>query len=255
MSEYNAIEKNSLNGHPFPVSVEFSAKGDLFCVHSTPISVLEVIDLLPSRTYLLFNIDTNEYDELATVPLSRVANDCSSFIRKIDDEVLLMSQEQIIKLLNHVSHYNFNLIDVDESISDELVLRILELTDKVGDSTVIDKSDSEVYLNSHDDCYLYIETKDRTLAEQLILLQIKTLVTTIGNKTIAEVTFDPQEILLNDPLSLVIPQIPKEEPGKVTWNILEGTFKDFVYEKAMRDSGLRLVLAGTDLNIENVPSE
>jgi len=211
---------------------------------------------LPPSTFLLFNVDTNEFNESGMDTLSQIANRASSCIRKIDDEILLMSKEQIIDLLKIGSHYNFNLIEVEGSIDEEKVIRILDLSEKSREGTVVDKTDSEIYMNSHDDCYLYIETKDKTFAEQLISRQFETLVTTIVPIQVEQLNFDPREIMLRVPLSVVIPQIHHKEDRKIIWKILEGTFKDFVYEKELPDSGLRLVLTGSNLEIErSVASE
>jgi hypothetical protein len=255
MLEDEALKVNSLNGDPFPVTIAYSENENLFRVYLTPLSVAEMADLLPETSFLVFNVDTNEFDESGSVTLSQAADRYSNFVKKFDDEILLMGKEQVIQLLLNVGHYNFNLIALEESIDVDKVLQVLDLAKRFGETTVVDKVGSQLYLNSHDDCYLYLETNDRTLAEKLISLQIRTLIGVYLAISPDELTFSSGDLIKNCPLSIVIPQVAEEKGGRVFWQILDGTFKDYVYGQNLRESGLKLVLSGTGVQIEKVRSD
>jgi hypothetical protein len=256
MPEDRAIDVNSLNGNPFPVIIEYSVKENSFSVHLAPLSVAEVADLLPAAYFLIFNVDTHDFDGSGIATLSKTEDNPSAFIKKFDEEILLMTKEQVISFVNSVGHYNFNLLAVEAGIDVEKILQVLELAEAgMSESTIIDKLDSELYLNSHDDCYLYVETNDKSLVERLVSLQIKTLVATHSKRSVSELRFDASELTGKGRLSVVIPPMIEFSEGRVSWKVLDGTFKDFVYGKEMPDIGLRLVLAGVEIEIEKVRSD
>jgi hypothetical protein len=253
MSESRAVEINSLKARPFPITVDFSVKENFYCVFLTPMSVSEIIDLLPYNTFLIFNVDTYEFANSKALPLSDVVNKCSGYLTKFDEETLLMDKEQIVKFLDDVSHYNLCLIDAAEKIEIDKVIQIIDLADKLNELTVIEETKSNFFLSSHDDCYFYFETNDENLAYDLISLQIKTLVSTSLNQAINELQFDPGELLTKNEISIVIPQNPVKTVGKVFWKIFEGTFRDFVYREEKTESKQALVYYETnkEIKIEN----
>lgn len=233
MTSKNAIDINLLNGNQFPVTIEYSSKNGIYCVYLTPISVREVIRLLPEDTFLIFNVDTNESDGGS---LDNTCENYSSFLKVFDGETLLMTRQQVIELLNNVDHYNFHLISVREDIDIDSVIQIIDISDKWNVATVIDKTNSEIFISSHDDCYLYIETNDEKLAEQLVALQIEALVNTVST-SMSELKADIQELIATRPFSVVIPRTFKENSEEITWKILEGSFKNFVHGESLVPSG------------------
>lgn len=237
MTNSTAINVNSLNGNPFPVAIEYSQKEGVYCLYLTPISVGEIFDFLPGDIFLVFNVDSNEFDGTGSISLIDVCKNHSSFVKAFDNETLLMRKEQIISLLNHVGHYNFHLISAKEDMDLDSVIQVIDISDKWNDATVIDKTNSEIFISSHDDCYLYLETKDKELAEQLISLQIKTLVKTVSTKPMSDLTIKAQEFITINPLSIVIPRTLEEDNEHISWQILEGSFKNFVYGEEMSPIG------------------
>src|SRR4051794_40008854 len=112
MSEKRAIDTNSLNGNAFPVNIDFSSKRGVWRVFFVPLSVLEVIDFISQETFLVFNVDHYNYVDLKTLSLEEVASNHSAYLKKFDDETLLMDKKSVTRLLREMPHYNFCLIDI-----------------------------------------------------------------------------------------------------------------------------------------------
>lgn len=251
ISENRAININSLNGNSFPVTVEFGKANEVYRIYLTPISILEVIDLIPLNTFLVFNVDANEYyDGLKSFTLKQLADKYSSYLKTFDEETLLISKESLIQLLNKISHYNFCLIDAGAETEIDKVIQIIDLADKWNEKTVINELSASIFLSSHDDCYLYLETSDENLALELIGLQIKILVSTISNCSINGLKLNSKDLIIKDEFSIVIPQNPIKTFGRVSWKILEGTFKDFVYSKELDESEFEVAYYESTSNVK-----
>jgi len=256
MSKKRAIEVNSLSARPFPITVDFSVKENFYRVFLTPISVSEIMESLPYQFFLIFNVNSYEFDMSRELTLSEIVNERSSYLTKFDEETLTMEKKQVVKLLEEVSHYNFCLIDAVKEIEIDDVIQIIDLADKFSELTVIKETNSNFFLSSHDDCYLYFETNDKNLAFKLISLQIKILVSIFSNQPTYKLNFEPSELIIKDEVSIVIPQNPTETSEKVSWKIFEGTFKDFVYREEMPKSKFDLVYlkSNNEIKIEKVRS-
>jgi hypothetical protein len=252
-----AININSLNGNDFPINIEFAKINEVYRIYLMPISVLEIIDLIPLNIFLVFKVDTNNFDGLKPTTLRTFAEKYSSFLTDFDEETLLMDKESIVQLLENISHYNFSLIDADREINIDEVIQIIDLSDKWNEKVVIDELSANVFLSSHDDCYLYLETNNENVALELIARQIKILIATITNCSLDELNFDPKELIFQNDFSIVIPQNPTINFNRNIWKIFDGTFKDFIYSKEMAESKYSLVYYETDnlIKIEKVRSD
>lgn len=240
-SKNRAININSLNGNSFPVTIEFAKTNNIYRIYLTPISVLEMINLISLNTFLVFNVDANEFDEgLKSFNLKQLADKYSAYLKAFDEETLLMNKEEFVQLLDEISHYNLCLIDVGMETNIDKAIQIIDLADKWNEKTIIDELSANVFLSSHDDCYLYLETNNRNLAIELIALQIKILVATISDCSVDNLELNPKDVILKNEFSIVIPQNPIKISERITWKIFEGTFKDFVYSKEMNESEFEL---------------
>lgn len=257
MSKNRAIEINSLSARPFPITVDFSVKENFYRVFLTPISVSEIIELLPYQLLLIFNVNSYEFDISRELTLFEIVNERSSYLTKFDEETLLMEKKQVVKLLEEVSHYNFCLIDAVKEIGIDDVIQLIDLADKFNELTVIKETDSNFFLSSHDDCYFYFETNNKKLAFELVSLQIKILVSKFSNQQTDKLNFEPSELIIKDEFSIIIPQNPIETAEKVFWKIFEGTFKDFVYREEMPESKFNLVYSklNNEIKIEKVRND
>ena len=250
ISENRAININLLNGNSFPVNIEFKKVNEIYRIYLMPISILEIMDLISQDTFLVFNVDANEYDESKAITLKSLAEKYSSYSKAFDEETLLIGKQSLVRLLNEISHYNFCLINTDKEIELEEVIQIIDVADKWDDINVTGEVNANIFLSSHDDCCVYFETNDENLALELIGLQIKILVSTVTNFTLDKMKFNPKELVMKDEFSIVISQNPVEISQRITWAILEGTFKDFVYSKEMNKSEFELVYEKLNGNIK-----
>lgn len=253
-----AININSLNGNSFPVTIEFAKTNNIYRIYLTPISVLEMINLLSLNIFLVFNVDANEYDEgLRSFTLKQLADKYAAYLKAFDEETLLMNKEELVQLLDEISHYNLCLIDAGIDTNLDKAIHIIDLADKWYEKTIINELSANVFLSSHDDCYLHLETNNRNLAVELIALQIKILVATISDCSFDSLELNINDVILEDEFSIVIPQNHIKTSERITWKIFEGTFKDFVYSKEMKESKFELSFyeSNRDIKIEKVRSD
>lgn len=246
---------NSLNGSDFPVGIEFSVQNGIYKVYLLPLSVLEVIDFIRRETFLVFNVDANEYDGIRPLTLAEIVSEYSSFIAEFDEETLLIDRKSVIELLNEISHYNFCLIDVEREIDIDQVIEIIDLSAQPFEITITDRVGANVFLSSHDDCYLYVETKDAHFALDLISLLIKTLVSTVSNIQPSDLKFNPKELTDHEKFSVIIPQNPVKTPAGTNWKIFDATFKDYIYNSETIKSDAELIYSETDQTIHIKKSE
>lgn len=240
ISKNRAININSLNGNSFPVGIEYAKVNEVYRIYLMPISILEIMDLIPFDTFLVFNVDANEYDSFKPVTLKTLAENYSNYLKIFDEETLLINKENLIQLLSEISHYNFCLIDTEKEIDIDKVIQIIDLADKWNELNITKEVDANMFLSSHDDCYLYLETTDENLALKLIELQIKILVATTTDCSINELKFNPKELITKNEFSIIIPQNSTKTDEQTNWEILEGTLKEFVYSKQMSKSEFEL---------------
>lgn len=250
MIERRAITINSLNGSPFPTNINFSLKNGVYSVYLIPVSVLEVMNFINQDSFLVFNVDHYEHNDGKPRSLAEVVSKHSIYQIKFDEETLVMDRKSVIRLLDEIAHYNFCLIDVEPQIEIDKVIEIIDFVDKWNETTIIDRVGSNIFLSSHDDCYLHIETSNENLALNLISSQIKILVSTVLNCSINDLKFNPKELAPQAEFSIMIPQNSVKTPERTTWKIYNATYRDFIYNPESIESTLELVYFEADKTIK-----
>lgn len=224
-TEHRAIDKNFLNGNPFPVNINFSLKDNFYSVHLTPMSISEIFEFIPQNTFLIFDVDY-EVLKLRLMNLSDVVEKYSSYLKKFCDETLLIDKKSLRKLLDEISHHNFCLIDAETDIDVTEVSQIVRCADRSNELTVIREVGRNFFLSSHDDCYLYFETNDEDLSRELISRQIKTLVSTGVKCPLDTLKFNSDDLITRNEFSIMIFQNPVKTQKEVRWKIFDGTFRE-----------------------------
>ncbi len=80
-----------------------------------------------------------------------------------DRDVIVIRTTELRALLADVGHYNLSLLDMpaeaDEDRALDCVLKALDIDWRKGESVLQSLCHSDVFLSSHDDCYLHVESR------------------------------------------------------------------------------------------------
>ena len=181
MTDPSAFESNSLSGlqGPFPLSFELQRHSrELFSTYVQAQRVATLVDLLNGtdfRRLCVFGVDHFEFvpETNALVSLRDVAREGDLQFEAVDADTLVLDLDALKKLLDRIAHYNLSLFDVPDAWSlIDVEEAVLVLREPSSDYRILDAlPDSDLYINSHDDCYLYAECRTESLvADQLATL-------------------------------------------------------------------------------------
>jgi len=131
--------------------------------------------------------------------LEGIAAEAGVGLTTLDPEVHLMKTAQLPRLLERFEHYNLALLDVPSTFTpDEAYQAVLDSAECLGHASppvLHFARRSSLFLHSHDDCYLYLETRsrERALAHGARLLQ--EYVAALAGGAAGEVAPPPVEVL------------------------------------------------------------
>ncbi len=176
----NAFSINCLIGMSFPFSYEVEKDGEVFGLYIYPTQLFSLADIFEKYAQeflVVFDIDHYWSDEVKGFPhisaFSRFAKSQEIEFIEYDEETIGFEKKFLTKLLTDFSHYNFNFFDSTTAPSFEQVYEdyfICKSHDWKIDKKLLPKlNSSKLYVSSHDDCYLYLETKDINLLVLLVI--------------------------------------------------------------------------------------
>jgi hypothetical protein len=188
----NAFTINRLGNNPFPFSVKILRK-EVIETYSYPIAIKDILDtLLPfiQNDIVVFDTDTNDYKELfdgnhTNYSLTEIANDLSISFKCIDKEIIKLNKANFIKLIHGIEHYNLHFFDIaPNSDDDEIIDWYINYLGKrdTGFNYLPTLKSSSIYVDSHDDCYFYLETTSIDPVLRIIQESLSTFTETIINK-------------------------------------------------------------------------
>jgi hypothetical protein len=175
ISEDNAFMINLLGGGFFPFSAEVSQNEGVWRLQICAQRVLDLCDLLVKHggeACALFGVGQfSLIDEVsgAALPLSRTAEELGVPARVIDEETIVVPSVLLFKLLCGFSHYELNLFDLPADWTEEQVIRqVLEVQGDDGQGALLARLPaSRVFLSSHDDCYLTLESTSEVVPREV----------------------------------------------------------------------------------------
>ncbi len=160
------INQLGLRGSPFPLSATFRQDVDgVFHISLFPLSVQEIADLLLNRvqdTCAVFDVDLHSYCGSHQHSLEEVLEELEVSHDRLRPNCVTLSKSGLEKLIGEVGHYNFHMIDLPTGLgADDIAEMRPILKDHDQREAMLPKvHGSRVFLDTHDDCYLYVESRD-----------------------------------------------------------------------------------------------
>jgi hypothetical protein len=187
----NAFTINRLMGPdgsmPFPFSAKAYSEIEGVCALSLHAqAVVDLSDLFQDfETIAVFDVSHHTYD-LETnreMPLANTVNVEKVECRTVDVDTVLIQGSALSELLVDFSHYNLHILDMPKDPPDDLVivsvLKCQEYQWGETDRLLYELPDSRVFLDSHDDCYLYLESRDLRLLKKAFSRMLQIYVGTV----------------------------------------------------------------------------
>jgi hypothetical protein len=168
----NAFTINRLVGPGGPMPFPFGARAygktrGVYALYLHAQAVIDLSDLLQDFEMIaVFDVSHHTYDEETNreIPLAKTAVAEEVESRVVDLDTILIPGSALTELLLEFAHYNLHILDMPKDPSDDSVvvsvLKYHEYKWSETDRLLHRLPDSRVFLDSHDDCYLYLESRD-----------------------------------------------------------------------------------------------
>ena len=167
-----SFKRNHLYGHsgPFPLGFRLLADGpSVWVAYLHAQSIEEIADILVrhAKEWLcVFEVAHYCYDmQKRQVALEEIAKDSGLSPMVPDTDVILIKNSELRTLLSGFSHYNLLLLDFAEGTREitalEGALRAVDTPQSLAERILDHVERSSVFISSHDDCYIYVETRSR----------------------------------------------------------------------------------------------
>jgi hypothetical protein len=200
------INRLGLAGSLFPFGTEVTKKGSVNRIFLYAQRVIDLCDLIEkhvSNNLVIFGVEqASQFDKFTkkAMSLEGLASTSNVLFSAIDSETIVLPKEYLLPLLSIFSHYNLSLFDIgkgwNESQVISQVLTCHEHDWRSQDSILSKLPESRLFLHSHDDCYLTIETYDSHITKDVFIRALQLYSGTLLAKK------------LN--FSYVIPDFPKD---------------------------------------------
>jgi hypothetical protein len=177
-----AVNGVGSGGAPFPLSFSVREANGSWIVHATAARAAELADVLThtaSDTIVVVDLATTSFldDEYVQWRPSRIAAEqgincevhvlgvLASGVVGLSEEALVLSRDDLPRFLAGWSPYELTLVDVPGTPSSERLDEIaLTLGTSAYDEPVLPSLvDSHLWFSGHDDCYVAVESTDRTV--------------------------------------------------------------------------------------------
>ncbi len=167
----HAFQINHLQGYAgfFPLGFELADMGQGIWrayLHAQAVAdAAEILALHAKERIIVFDVNHHWYDHngQGMVTLDEIAKRQSVSSLALDKDVIVVPTARLPALLANFDHYNMSILDVgvnvDEDRMVDSVLKAMDIQWGKGESVLQLVSDSDMFLCSHDDCYLYVESR------------------------------------------------------------------------------------------------
>jgi hypothetical protein len=164
----HAFQINQLHGFSglFPLGFSLSERGQgVWSADLHAQSVAEAAEVLPwyaNDRLCIYDVADCSYMR-GEVSLVEAAKGQGITISAPDRDVILIGTTDLPALLANFRHYDMSLLDmgrdVDEDTALGYVLAAMDVDRRKGESVLHVVRGSDLFLHSHDDCYLYVESR------------------------------------------------------------------------------------------------
>lgn len=159
--------------------------GEVWRLAAMPLELLQISDILLAQAHpllLLFHTaHACAFDPLTQQELSlaQLAHEATPDSRALDANSVAIPSAQLIPLLEDCTFFNFRMCDLEHFDEETAIAGVLMIEDQRFEQPVLPRLPlSSLYFDSHDDCYIYLETRRRDCARQVAVRAFQTYVGT-----------------------------------------------------------------------------
>jgi hypothetical protein len=205
----NAFTINRLAGLggsiPFPFGAKAYREREGVCALSLHTqAVVDLSDLFQDfETIAVFDVSHYTYDQETNreIPLANMVEIEKVECRNVDQDTVLIKGSALGELLMDFGHYDLHILDMPKDPPDDLVVvSVLKYHEYQRGETYLlqELPDSRVFLDSHDDCYLYLESRDLRFLKKAFSRMLQIYVGTVLFEEVGfegEITEVPKNVL------------------------------------------------------------
>jgi hypothetical protein len=175
----NAFARNQAVGFgkTFPFEIRFKETDGHFALSVCALRVIDICDILEQNgidELCVFDVSHNCYYQTGgNVFLTEYAEELNIHYTVIDSNTITLSLTQFVKFLSLIEHYDLHAFGLAKNWTQaqviDAVINAMEHQHDRGGILLSTLTDIDLYLDSHDDCYMYLETQDQTLLKEIII--------------------------------------------------------------------------------------
>jgi hypothetical protein len=169
----NALTINTFGDDvPFPAAASMRTSNDVHSAYLTGIRLVDLLAILPRHCdpLMLFAVDRNDYfvkgSEITDLHVDHALQNLGIEPLHSDDDAYVLRRDDLERILREINHYNAKLLDgitPGEDLSDSWVTAQTHNWNADGPLLCRLGASSTLYIDSHDDCYAYVEAREPTL--------------------------------------------------------------------------------------------
>jgi hypothetical protein len=185
----NAFSMNRHSGNFFPFCAAPKRWDNIYTFNIYPININDLIDLIKVYAQpiaVIFDVDHSRLsdDGEAFLTLTEVASHFSIEHDSFGSDIVSVAKEKLDSLipeLESYNHYNLHLLDLAQIPSEEEMIEyyFAYYDHKLETPLLKQLNCATLYLDSHDDCYLYIETRELDFLKAILARAIQIYIGTI----------------------------------------------------------------------------
>ncbi|MBI9051825.1 MAG: hypothetical protein JEZ00_20580 [Anaerolineaceae bacterium] len=182
-----SINKLGLEGTPFPLGVSCNQSDTgVFSMYLYPQRLVDMFDLLHGfEMCIVFGVGhklSNPNHPQHTLNLAEIVDSVAIDCTVVDANTIAISTGELMRLLSILPQHDLCMFDMPRNSSqDDVITNMLnydEVKLRKNRSQLPHLTNSSVFLNSHDDCYLTLESYDTGLLQQVFERALQTYVGT-----------------------------------------------------------------------------
>ena len=200
----------STGASKFPLVYAYRDFGDYYSLNISVISLDEIVDIVQKYAHekiMIFAVD-HYLDSI-----SEIADDYGVRHFKYDNDNIIISKRDLKELIDF-AHYNFKLLDANFEINEMEYLELLEkIQNNKYEKVEKDIANSNIWIDIHDNCFLYTESKSKKYLNEIKERSIESLIKSNINSDDSNIELDETvtKILVENNMLTIMNKCTRDE--------------------------------------------
>ena len=199
------INKFGFSGRCFPLGLSCCRMPlGVYSINYHTLRVMDICDLLrPYGTLAVLSVEgTSWSDSHHTLRLGEFVERTNIESNALDADLIVIPANNLRQLLSGIDHYNLSMFDVPKDHPEKMILsnaekeKAQESQGLWDDELLAELSGAKIYLQSHDDCYLHLQSYDLEFPKDVFKRALQIYVgTVLRQKTRGEIEEIPKNVI------------------------------------------------------------